>query len=61
MGNTCGVAWGRFGGGVGGEGVVGSEGIDLGQHTAGAAGAVVEQIGAGSDLVGDGQEDESGP
>ena len=28
------------------------------QHAAGAAGAVVEQVGAGLDLVGDGQEDE---
>ena len=29
------------------------------QHAAGAAGAVVDQIGAGLDLVGDGQEDQS--
>ena len=29
-----------------------------GQHAAGAAGAVVEQVGAGLDLVGDGQEDQ---
>ena len=29
-----------------------------GQHTAGAAGAVVEEVGAGLDLVGDGKEDE---
>ena len=29
-----------------------------GQHAAGAAGAVVEQVGAGLDLLGDGQEDE---
>ena len=29
-----------------------------GQHAAGAAGPVIEQIGAGFDLVGDGQEDE---
>ena len=28
------------------------------QHAAGAAGAVVEQVGAGPDVVGDGQEDE---
>ena len=31
-----------------------------GQHAAGAAGAVVEEIGAGLDPVGDGQEDELG-
>ena len=34
--------------------------LGYGQHAAGAAGAVVEQIGAGFDLAGDGQEDESG-
>ena len=31
-----------------------------GQHAAGAAGAVVDQIGAGFDLVGDRQEDQVG-
>ncbi len=31
-----------------------------GQHAAGAAGAVVEQVGARFDLVGDGQKDEAG-
>ena len=34
--------------------------LGYGQHAAGTAGAVVEQIGAGFDLVGDGQEDEPG-
>ena len=32
--------------------------LGYGQHAAGAAGAVVEQVGAGADLVGDGQEDQ---
>ena len=31
-----------------------------GQHPAGAASAVVDQVGAGPDLIGDGQEDEAG-
>ena len=31
-----------------------------GQHAAGAAGAVVDEVGAGFDLVGDGQEDQVG-
>ena len=31
-----------------------------GQHAAGAAGAVVEQVGAGLDVVGNGEEDEPG-
>ena len=32
--------------------------LGYGQHAAGAAGAVVQQVGAGADLVGDGQEDQ---
>ena len=34
--------------------------LRYGEHAAGAAGAVVEQVGAGLDLLGDGEEDKFG-